>query len=77
MTQPIHPMLAKLKCALGFHSCHTQSDDNYVWGECDQCHRRFGIVSRYALRCYAEIEAEKRKRYDPGRHADFHAGQGW
>jgi len=47
-------MWGRLKCALGFHSCHTQSDDNYVWGECDRCHRKWGVTSRYAIRCYIE-----------------------
>ncbi len=60
-----------IKCALGFHSCATQSDDQGVWGECVRCHRRFGFVSRYALRQYADAEHRKRMAEDAGYRALF------
>lgn len=53
-------LVGRIMCGLGFHPCTTNSDDNGVWGECIRCHRKFGYVSRYALRQYIEAEAQAR-----------------
>lgn len=64
-------ILGKIACALGFHSCTTQSDDQGVWGECVRCHKRFGFASRYALRNYAEAEHKARMLKDAQYRAQF------
>lgn len=65
----------KVLCAVGMHRCTTQSNDQGVWGECVRCHRRFGFVSRYALRCYAEVEHQQRMKADASYRALFQEGR--
>jgi hypothetical protein len=51
-------MIYKILCYLGkCWRCETNSDDNAVWGECIDCHKKHGVTSRKSIRRYLELEA--------------------
>jgi hypothetical protein len=55
-------MAKKLRCWLGMHPCMTSSDDVACWGECINCHKRFGYTERTYIRAYIEAEEAFRKQ---------------
>lgn len=54
-------MLRNLMCRFGWCGMVTRSDDTHIWGECLRCGKRAGLISREAVRRYAEAEARHRE----------------
>lgn len=47
-----------IRCKFGFHRMFQRDDETHIWGECERCGKRSGLVSRRAVRAY--IEAQER-----------------
>lgn len=48
-------------CWPGFCGMATAGNETHLWGECPRCGKRAGVVSREALRRYADAQAAMRE----------------
>lgn len=53
-------LFRKLRCWLRSCPCVPRDDDTGCWGECVDCGKRFGFVSRADLRSYLDRETAVR-----------------
>ena len=51
----------KAMCRLGWCGMIQRSNDTHIWGECPQCGRVAGVVSRESVRRYIETEERNEK----------------
>jgi len=57
----INVTIEKAMCRLGWCGMVQKCDDTHLWGECQRCGRKAGIVSRASIRRYIEAEARNKK----------------
>lgn len=50
-----------LKCKLQLCGCIPKSDDKGMWGECVNCDKKTGYISREMMRSYIELQEAIRK----------------
>jgi hypothetical protein len=48
-----------LRCRLKMCGCVTKDDDFGIWGECVECGKRVGYISRVEIRAYMDRETNE------------------